>query len=173
MTQVNASTDINAPKEKVWAILADFGNIAAFAPNLRSSHSTSAENSGVGATRHCDLAPMGAVEERVLEWTEGSEMSEMLVAIYSGERMPPLDFDHTTAHLSVEALSANRSRVTMTFSYRVKGGPLGALMNQFTIKSQFRKVIPNVLKGLKHYAEHGERAKRADLKNLDVRLRPA
>lgn len=170
MTQVNASINIDAPKEKVWTILADFGNIAVFNPNLRSSHSTSVENSGVGATRHCDLAPMGAIEERILEWKEGTEM---LVAIYGGERMPPLDFDHTTARLNVQALGANHSRVAMTFSYRVKGGLLGAFMNQFMIKPQFRKATPNVLKGLKYYAEHGKRAQRADLKNLDVRLTPA
>lgn len=89
LTSVKASIDIDVPKDKVWAILADFGNIAVFNPNLKGSFSTSEDSEGVGATRHCDLTPIGAIEERVLNWKDGEEM---LVAIYDGKNMPPLDF---------------------------------------------------------------------------------
>ena len=44
-------------------------------------------------------------------------------------------------------------------------------MNKFLIKPQFQKATPNVLKGLKHYAEHGERALKND-KQIEVRLEP-
>ncbi len=58
---------IDAPKEKVWASLADFGNVQNLSPNVSKSYLTSDQISGLGATRHCDFTSMGAqVEEKII-----------------------------------------------------------------------------------------------------------
>ncbi len=82
MTHIKESIRINATKDKVWELLADFGGIIKFHPGLRDSYSTSTKKGGVGASRHCDLLPAGSVEERVVEWKDGEEM---LVQIFDGK----------------------------------------------------------------------------------------
>ena len=56
MTTLTREVRINAPKEKVWDILADFGNIYLFNPGVPKSYLTSDQQVGVGTTRHCDVA---------------------------------------------------------------------------------------------------------------------
>ena len=52
MPSITQTIRINAPKEKVWNVLADFGGIINYNPNLKDSYSTSKANGGIGATRH-------------------------------------------------------------------------------------------------------------------------
>lgn len=73
MQNVSATVEIEAPADKVWAVLADFGNIEAFNPGLTASYITGDSPSGVGATRHCDLSFAGAsIEERISRPSAGS-----------------------------------------------------------------------------------------------------
>ena len=60
--------------ESLWEVLADFPNIATWYSGLKTSVSTSAHPDGVGATRHCELAPVRAIDERILDWEEGSRV---------------------------------------------------------------------------------------------------
>jgi len=76
---------MTAKPEAVWAVLADFPNIADWNSGVKASHATSDATSGVGATRHCDLAPLGALEETIAEWDEGRRM---VVNIDSAAKVP-------------------------------------------------------------------------------------
>ena len=71
MTYIEKNIIIDAPKDAVWSTLADFGAIRNFHKGLKNSYSTSEANGGLGATRHCDLKPMGSIEERITRWEEG------------------------------------------------------------------------------------------------------
>lgn len=170
MTHIRESIRIDAGREKVWGLLADFGGIVRFHPGIRDSYSTSDHNSGLGATRHCDLLPAGSVEERIVGWQEGSELQ---VHIYDGKGTPPLDFQATRARFTVRPAGDAAVVVTMTMHYRLRYGPLGALMDRVMVRPQFQKVAENILQGLKHYAEHGEKATRADLARIRLDLAPA
>ncbi len=150
MTTITREIKIDASQEKVWEILADFGGIYKFNPGVSSSHSTSSANSGVGATRHCDLLPAGSVEERIFEWKEGQAYK---VEIYSGKGTPP--FKSAVGQLEAKP-DGNGTLVRMRFEYSLKFGPIGALMDRLMVRSQFSKAIPGILAGLKHYAETGE-----------------
>lgn len=103
---------------------------------------------------------MGVIQERIVAWKEGEEM---LVHIYEGKNMPPLNFDTTKARISVKG-EGKQSVVTMTMEYETKG-LAGTLMGPMT-KSQFGKAVPGLLKGLKYYVENGEKATSADLKQI-------
>ena len=162
MTKIECSVRIDAPKEEVWAALADFGGVQKFHPGLKASRSTSSASEGVGATRHCDLKPMGAIEERITEWKEGEEM---LVHIYDGKNAPPLDFEHTKARISLYA-EGQTTRVTMRLTYRTKG--LAGVVMGPVMKSQWKKGVAGLLKGLKFYVERGEKATSRDLERIPL-----
>ena len=160
MPTIESIIYINAPKEKVWAALADFGNIQNFHPGLKSSHSTSKENEGVGATRQCVLKPMGTIQERIVEWNKGESM---LVHIYEGKNMPPINFDTTKARFTLRE-DGGKTKTTMTMNYELKGMG-GAVMGPM-LKSQYSKVIPQILQGLKFYVEQGKTPTSQDIKQL-------
>ena len=160
MTQLKSEIRINAPKEKVWEILADFGGVAAYNLNLRSAHSTSEANGGVGATRHCDLLPMGSIEERIVDWTEGQGYT---IDIYEGKGTPP--FKSALARIEVHP-EGQQTLVTMEMNYSLKFGVVGTAMNKMMVRAQFAKALPRILQGLKIYAETDKKPTRADLKSL-------
>lgn len=151
MTTLTREVWINAPKEKVWAILADFGNIYIFNPGVPRSYLTSSQRHGVGATRHCDLTlGSAAIEERIVAWTEGESMQ---IEIYQGTKAPP--FKKAMATLTVMD-EKDGTRVRGTLEYSLKLGPLGFLMDKLMVTPQFGRAWTGVLAGLKHYAETGE-----------------
>ncbi|MEM7126537.1 MAG: SRPBCC family protein [Chloroflexota bacterium] len=161
MSKVTREVRINAPKEKVWDILADFGDISVFNPSVPNSYLTNDQNGGVGSQRHCDLAASGAsIEERIVEWVDGEKM---VIEIYEGKKTPP--FKTAFASISVHEAGPNASIVRGTLDYTLKFGPLGALMDMALVKPQFGKAWEGLFAGLKHYAETGQAVD--GLKGLD------
>lgn len=159
MAIVKETIRIDAPKDKVWDILADFGGIINYNPSISNSYSTSEANSGLGATRHCDVLPMGSVEERIIEWNEGSDY---LVDIYEfNGPMPPIK--SAQARLSVEA-DGNQTIATMEMEYHMKLGVIGVAMDNLMLKSQYQKVVTGILQGLKYHTETGKQGTRDALK---------
>jgi len=72
MAHFSTQIRINATKEKVWEVLADFGGIYRWNPGVRHSYSTSESSHGLLATRHCDLLEGDDyLDEQILEWREG------------------------------------------------------------------------------------------------------
>jgi len=159
MSTITDSIRINAPKEKVWEILADFGGILNYNPNLSDAYSTSTANSGIGATRHCELLPMGSIEERIVEWNDGSDY-QIEIYEFNGP-LPPLK--NVFARLSVEA-DGNQTIATMTMNYDMKLGLIGATMNALMVKSQYEKGVAGILQGLKFHTETGKQGTRDALK---------
>ena len=151
MTAITSKVWINAPKQQVWQALADFGNISIFNPAVPNSYLTSDQTSGVGMTRHCDLALAGAsIEERVIEWTEGQSMQ---IEIYEGKKSPPFQRAVASIHVTTEN---GGTVVEGTLEYTLKFGPVGALMDSMMVKSQFKNAWQGLFAGLKHYIETGE-----------------
>ncbi len=161
MTTIIREVKVDVSPEKVWEIMADIGGIQKFNPGVSQSYKTSASNSGLGATRHCDLLPMGSVEERVIAWNEGRDYQ---IEIYEGKGTPP--FKTAVATLAVQP-DGDGSQVTMSLTYQLKFGPVGMLMDQMMIKRQFSKAIPGILAGLKYHAETGELVDRSVRLNFD------
>lgn len=149
MTQIQHEIRINAPKDRVWKALADFGGIYKLNPGVPKSYSTSENNEGVGATRHCDLLPMGSVEERIVDWHEGQFYT---IEIFDGEMMPPVKDILGTIGLREDGDSII---AYMEMEYSPKG-LIGVVMNAVMVKNQFDKTVKSILQGLKHYAETGE-----------------
>ena len=82
MAQVTRSIDIPAAPDAVWAVLADFGSISTWAPNVDHSSLMSDREVGVGAVRRIQAGRMTVVE-RVVEWDDGTALG------YRIEGLPP------------------------------------------------------------------------------------
>lgn len=147
MTRIAGEVHIDAPKDRVWDILADLGGIKNFHPGVTDSYYHPGDEKGVGASRHCDLKPFGSVEETAILWNEGESYT---LRLHDGKRVPP--FRNATGRLAVQP-SGSGSVVTMELEYDLRFGLVGRLMDRVVVKSQFSKVVPSVLSGLKKYAE--------------------
>lgn len=82
MAETRRSIEIPAPTEAVWAVLADFGSISAWAPNVDHSSLMSDQDAGVGAVRRIQAGRVTVVE-RVVEWDDGTALG------YRIEGLPP------------------------------------------------------------------------------------
>jgi len=85
MRSISVSRTLDADTSAIWDVLADFPGISSWNSGVNASHATSEATSGVGATRHCDLAPIGALEETVQDWDPGHRL---VVSIDEAKRLP-------------------------------------------------------------------------------------
>ena len=149
MPRFSTQVRIDAPKEKVWEVLADLGAIYKWNPGVAHSHATSDSTSGEGATRHCDLQRKSDyLEERAFDWREGEGYK---IDIYETN----LPLKRNVVEFTVEA-DGDGTIVTATPDYELKFGPLGVLLDRLFAGRQFRKGMIDLLAGLKYHVETGE-----------------
>jgi len=85
MPEFTVTHHIDAPVEKVWEVLNDFGSISEWSPGVKRSALTSDGPVGEGSTRHCDFAPMGGVDERIEAYTTGERMK---INLFATQKLP-------------------------------------------------------------------------------------
>lgn len=117
MTGVLREVKIDAPKDKVWATLADLAAIQNYNPMVARSYYSSDTRTRIGATHHCDFSPMGSVEERVVAWEEGKEYS---IEVYDSHLMPMT----VKAHFEVHPAESG-TKVSVLMEYTMMGEKLG------------------------------------------------
>lgn len=139
MTKIKATIQIEATPDTVWQTVKNIGNIADFHPLVKHSHTTN-QVVGIGAERHCTLKPMGKMQEKSMITTE----------VIGGQCLPPYQLMIGDLRLTEKG---QRTEVSFTFSYRLKWGWLGDIMNVVLFKSQFKKGPTQYVKGLKDYIE--------------------
>jgi len=123
MRSISVSGHTETPPSAVWSVLADFPNISSWNSGVKASHATGDAAAGVGATRHCDLAPLGALEETVREW---EPERRMVVSIDEARRLP---MRSATATFSIEP-DGDGSTVTIDYAYEPRIGAVGPLMDR-------------------------------------------
>ena len=141
MRSIKVNRRIPAAPAKVWAVLADFPNIAAWNSGVAKSFSTSEATDGVGARRHCDLAPFGELEETIKEW---DEPHRLVVSIDSAKKLP-------IAHglVTFDLVSAeDATETSIEYAYKPKFGLLGQIMGSLALDGQLKKGFNGFLKDL-------------------------
>ena len=137
--ELNGEVLIEAPKERVWEALADFGNTYLWSPAVAHSRSTSDIPNGIGATRHCDLnISKASIEERVVDWVENERIR---VEIFDGRRTPP--FREAWGEFTLEEVPGD-------------GGTLGGAIDRLMVRRQYGKGLKLALAGLKYFVETGK-----------------
>ena len=145
---VTSRTNIDAPPDKVWSVLADLGSIYKWNPGVAKSHTTSELTQGEGATRHCDLDDKNYLEERAFDWREGESFK---IDIF--ESSMPLESNIVSFQI---APAGDTTRVSVTADYKLKFGPIGALMDVLFGKRMLQRGFDDMMAGLKHHIETGE-----------------
>jgi carbon monoxide dehydrogenase subunit G len=141
MRSIKVSRRIPSAPEKVWAVLADFPNIAAWNTGVAKSFATSDSTSGVGAQRHCDLAPFGELEETVKEW---DDTRRMVISIDSAKKLP-IARGQATFDLGP---AGDGTEISVTYAYEPKFGVLGQIMGSLALDRQLTKGFKGFLKDL-------------------------
>jgi uncharacterized protein YndB with AHSA1/START domain len=85
MPEFTVCRRIEAPVEKVWEVLDDFGDIARWSPGIKTSELTSDGPVGEGTTRNCDFVGLGAVNERIDTYIPNERMT---VNLYETFKLP-------------------------------------------------------------------------------------
>ncbi len=146
MTRLSSEIEIDAPREKVWAILADLEEVQHYDTAITKAFYTSEAREGVGAARQCDW-PGGFVRERVTEWKPGEGYA---INAYEGSDVAPFE------SLDVRFVLRDAGRgtaVSLELEYRLKPD---VPSDPQELESEYRQLIEGVLAGLKHYVETGQ-----------------
>ena len=122
MRNVRIERTMAVERSSVWAVLADYPNIADWNGGVKTSYATGEQTEGVGATRHCDLAPTGGLEETIREW---QPEEKLVVSIDSTARLP---IRTGLATFELSAGDASSTRIALTYDYESKWGVIGTLM---------------------------------------------
>ncbi len=146
MKNITIERTVAAPRHDVWAVLADYPNIAAWNDGVQASHAIGEVVEGVGAQRRCELTPSGAMRETVREW---SPEDRMVIDIDDIEKMPV----KTAAMMFSLEERGDRTSVTMSYDYDPKGGPLAFLVAAMLARPMH--------KGFNGFIDSLERAARA------------
>ena len=149
MPEFTRRVRIDAPSEKVWAVLADFGGVSKWAPTITESRKLTEANGGVGARRTCTHVKMGEIEEEIVEWEDGRRYS------YDFYRGLPMPMKSLNNDWSVES-DGDGAVVTLRQNFTTKFGPLGSLMESLVLRRMMDKEITVTLAGLKYHTETGE-----------------
>ncbi len=145
MASFITSTVIEAPHDQVWAALADIGSIHVWNPGVQASHTTSEAESGLGATRHCDLGGRNYLNEEVVEFDEGQRITMRIV----DSNMP---FERADIRFRLRN-DGESTYVSVEPEYQLKFGPIGALMDRLFVRRTYEKGMRALLRGLKRHVE--------------------
>ena len=139
---------IHAPEKAVWHVLADFGNVADWAPYMRESRLIGDIERGVGVRRWMRHAWGFRFEETVTEWNEGiGYCFDVLRAPY-----PMKDVRETWVAADDNGVTTLRTRVT----YDMHLGPLCRFLDWLLVRFVVKREMRAGLGGLKRYLESGD-----------------
>lgn len=118
--RITVERAVPAPPAPVWAVLADFPNLAAHWGGIRASRAVGDQTHGVGARREVDLRPVGTLVETVTVWEEGSTLAT------SNQPSATVPFTHAEATVELRP-EGDGTVITFDYRYLPRGGPLGRL----------------------------------------------
>jgi Polyketide cyclase / dehydrase and lipid transport len=111
---------VSASSPSVWAVFADFPNLADHWSGLKASRPLGDQTHGVGARRQVDLKPVGALVETVTAWEEGRTIAT------TNQPSALVPFKQAESRLTLEP-DGDGTAITFDYRYVPRGGPIGRL----------------------------------------------
>lgn len=146
MRNVQVERTLAVDRSSVWAVLADYPNIADWNHGLRNGHAIGDATEGVGAQRKTKLDPRGAMRETVVAWVPEEKMT---IAIDQIEKMPVKQ-----ATMTFNLSGDEETVVRMSYEYEPSGGPL---------RSVFGPILDRQMhKGFNGFIDYLESAAKAE-----------
>jgi hypothetical protein len=109
-----------ASRASIWAVLADFPNLAEVWNGIRASQAVGDRAEGLGARRRIFLSPVGTMIETVTTW----EAEHALATANKPSVLVP--FKLANSRLLLEP-DGEGTAMTFDYSYVPRGGPIGRL----------------------------------------------
>lgn len=136
-----------ATSDSIWAVLADFGNLADVWNGLRASQTIGNRTQGLGARRRVHLSPVGSMIETVTEWEQGRALATR------NEPSALVPFKEADSRL---VLQPDGEGTALTFDYRYvpRGGPVGRLTGPL-IDRMLRATFESMLAAVEKAASQG------------------
>lgn len=134
---ISVQREVPASPAAVWAIFADFPNLADHWDGLRGSRPVGDQIHGVGARREVDLKPMGTLVETVIVWEEGRKLAT------SNQPSASVPFKEAEATINLQP-DGDGTRITFDYRYLPRGGPLGLLTGPVIdkmLKTNFKSML--------------------------------
>lgn len=126
----------------IWAVFADFPNLADHWSGLKASRSIGEQTHGVGARRQVDLKPVGALVETVTAWEEGRTIAT------TNQPSALVPFKQAESRLTLEP-DGDGTAITFDYRYVPRGGPLGRLTGAVIdrkLKADFESMLAAIEK---------------------------
>ena len=115
---ITVQRSIPASTGSLWALFADFPNLASHWNGVRATRPLGSKTSGVGARRRVDLKPMGSMDETVTVWEEGRRVDTR------NQPSAVVPFKQAESTLTLEP-DGGGTLATFDYRYVPRGGPVG------------------------------------------------
>ena len=150
MRLLKERVEILAPADQVWKVLAEFGDVAKWAPYMRKSNLVGELRSGIGMRRSMRHAWGFRFEEVVTQWHEDTGFAfDVLKAPF-----PMKDVKEVWALAAEDGHTSVETQVR----YNTHLGLAGDLVDWLLVRFVVRREMRAGLRGLKQYAERQARA---------------
>lgn len=151
LIEVTTKIQVNAPSEKVWDALSQYGNVYTFHAGVEKSVSRNGnpDKAAMGVERICDIKDGNkdvVLVERITEFVEGSHYR---YEVFEWENFP---LQMMFFGFAVEKDTSMNTHLKLTVNYRLKPGFLSGFM-----KWKIKKMEREILLGYKNYVETGKK----------------
>lgn len=147
---------INTSNEKVWeALFTKFGETFLYNPNVERSHYTNGKLGEIGCERQCNINSKTFVKEKI---TNAEPMKSVTVDLIGGN-MPMVK--EMQIVFDIKQLKYNQTNVLLTAYFTTKPSFMGIIA-----KGMFKKMLTNVLIGLKYHLETGRSVSKETFKPI-------
>ena len=147
MRNVEIGRDLAASRSSVWAVLADYPNIADWHEGLLNSYAIGDATEGVGAQRQTEIVPTGKMRmrETVTEWIPEERM------VLDLDRIEKMPVKQATMTFSLSG-SGDATLLTMNYDYEPKGGPFAFILGPL-LDRQMTKALGGFIDNLEAAAQ--------------------
>src|SRR5262245_55541511 len=131
---------VAASRAAVWAVFAEFPDLADYWGGLKASRPIGDQRNGVGARRQVDLAPIGSMVETVTAWQDGRTIAT------ANQPSALVPFKQAESRLTLEP-DGDGTAITFEYGYVPKGGPIGRLARPATdgrLRADLERMLPAV-----------------------------
>lgn len=149
MRAVPAEAIVNISRAAAWERLRDLTLARQYVPGVTDIEITTANRTGVDASRKVFVKGRPPVDETVVDWWEGHGFT---VRLHKGDE-PPSPFTEAQFVYRLEDAPGGRTRVTTTLRYAMPPGVLGRLFDALLMRHAAAYTVRAISRGLKRVYE--------------------
>lgn len=150
--QITETIEINQTAEAVFAIIDNTSHLENWAPAVQKVVEWSATGEQIGAVRRCEAAlggKTGTMVEKVIAREEGRSLTYGVIEESFGMTKILKNYGFK---LSLQPEGAKKTTAKIETFY-TPANIFARVLNRIMMKRQFRKVVRQLLQGLKEYTE--------------------